>query len=104
MTGDERQASVPEAFAALYRDPRGRLTLPVRALDERHELCEDLAQHLVASAQGLHHDTGLPREEVLQRITAGLAQPDSGLSADEARWTVGRLGELLRWPSAPPAT
>jgi hypothetical protein len=101
MTGDESQAPVPEAFAALYRDTRGRPTLTARALDERHELCEDLAQHLVASAQGLHHDTGLTRADVLQRIDAGLAQPASGLSPEEARWTVGRLGELLRWPAEP---
>jgi hypothetical protein len=36
--------------------------------------------------------------EILRRIHAGLATPESGVSAAEATWIVQRLAELLGWP------
>lgn len=95
---DDNQIFVPESFLDLYRDrSRQRLSAPIALVRERHELCEDLAQHLVASAQQLHFDHGIPEDEVLIRCEAGLQTPDSGLSRDESIWVMRRLAELLHW-------
>lgn len=94
---DDQLPPLPASFLALYAGTRGRLLEPAATVRARYELCEDLAGHLVASAQALHHDDGLAEDEVLRRVHAGLASPDSGLSAAEAGWLVQRLAELLRW-------
>ena len=94
----ENQILVPESFLDLHRDRhRTRLRTPIAEVRARHEACEDLAQQLVAQAQHIHFDLGVSEDEVLVRIEQGLAQPDAGLSADEAAWVVRRLAELLRW-------
>lgn len=95
---DSNQIFVPESFLDLYRDrSRQRLTESIARVRDRHELCEDLAQHLVAAAQQLHFDHGISEDEVLIRCEAGLQTSDSGLSRDESTWTVRRLAELLHW-------
>lgn len=88
---------IPDSFAALYQGQRGKLMVLVEELRARYELCEDLAQQLVSTAQALHHDDGLAEDDVLGRMQAALSVPDSGLREDEAGWVVTRLAELLRW-------
>ena len=95
---DEQYTPPPESFLQLHAGWRGRLLKPLAQIRQRHEFCEDLANHLVASAQTLHHDDRLAQDEVLLRCHAGLATPESGLDAGEAGWVVRRLAELLRWP------
>lgn len=70
---------------------------PMDEVRARYELCEDLAGHLVGSAQALHHDDGLAEEDVLLRCLQALQQPASGLQPGEGAWVVQRLAELLRW-------
>lgn len=95
---DEYQIDIPPSFFAVYTDTRQRLCEPLAVVRARYEICEDLANHLVGHAQ-LQHHTEVPVESViLQRIHAGLATPDAGLSPAEAAWTVQRLAELLNWP------
>ncbi|MFM2052389.1 MAG: hypothetical protein RL456_426 [Pseudomonadota bacterium] len=95
---DDNQIFVPDSFLDLHRDRhRTRLRTPIDIVRARHELCEDLAQQLVAQAQHIHFDLGIPEEEVLARIESGLAAPDAGLDAPEAAWVARRLAELLRW-------
>ena len=49
---DEYQIEIPPSFTALYSDARHRLTVPLRTLRDRYEVCEDLAQHLTHNATG----------------------------------------------------
>lgn len=98
MSFDDQSTPLPESFLRLHSGWRGKLLRPLAELRERHELCEDLANHLVASAQALQHDVGLSEDEVLQRCHQGLAQPEAGLAEGEPAWVVCRLAELLRWP------
>ena len=95
---DDCQIFIPDSFLALYRDPRGRLTVPQTRLRDRYEVCEDLAQHLVQRCQGLHVEIGVDEQDVLQRCHQGLCSADSGVSSAEASWVVTRLAELLNWP------
>jgi hypothetical protein len=99
---DEYQIEIPPSFYALYTDTRKRLTVPLRELRARYEVCEDLANHLVEHAKGAHHAAGLAEDEVLARTRAGLCAPESGVSADEATWIVRRLAELIGWPDPAP--
>lgn len=97
MDASHQLPFIPESFADLYRGQRGRLMVLVEELRERYELCEDLAQQLVATAQALHHDDGLAEDDVLGRMQQALGSPGSSLREDEAGWVVTRLAELLRW-------
>ncbi len=96
---DDNQILIPPSFIALHSDGRQRLLLPVDELRARYELCEDLAQHLVEQAQQLYHGGARSEEGVLLGMHAGLASPDAGVSAPEARWITLRLAELLGWRS-----
>ena len=95
---DENQVYVAPSFQALYRDSRNRWTVPPLEVAARHELCEDLAQHLTTHCQGVHVEIGADTEEVLARCLQGLLTPDAGVSEAEAHWVVTRLAELLGWP------
>ena len=55
---DDCQIFIPDSFTALYRDARGRLSVPLAHLRDRYEVCEDLAHHLVQHCQGLHVEIG----------------------------------------------
>ncbi len=95
---DDNQITVPPSFQDVYRDPQGRLRETPGRLRMRHELCEDLAQHLSEQAKTLHHDMGLSEDIVLQRMHEGLSREASGLHPPEAAWVVRRLAELAGWP------
>lgn len=96
---DDYQIDIPPSFFALYADPRRpyRLREPIGAVRTRYEVCEDLATHLVEHARILAHVEVPSEDEVLLRIHAGLCSADAGVSAEEARWVVTRLAELLGW-------
>jgi len=98
MMDDDNQIHVPPSFMAVYSDARGRLTERADVVRARYELCEDLAGHLVEQAQTLYHVQAPSEAEILQRIHAGLASAESGVSAAEATWIATRLAELLNWP------
>ncbi|CAM4187050.1 hypothetical protein [Paracidovorax anthurii] len=102
---DDNQIHVPPSFIALYSDARQRLTAPAAEVRERHEFCEDLANHLVEQARVLYHVQAPSESEVLLRIHAGLASPGAGVTMAEARWITLRLAELLDWrcPELPAA-
>ena len=94
---DDNQILVPPSFILLYSDARGRLQARPAQLRERYELCEDLANHLVEHAQTLYHVQAPSEAEILLRIHAGLAEPESGVTPPEATWIACRLAELLQW-------
>ena len=99
---EEQLTALPASFVAVYAGRGGRLSQGAAQLRARYELCEDLANHLSPSAQALHHDDGLGKDDVLQRCHAGLNNSASGLNPGEADWVVRRLAELLRWPAPEP--
>jgi hypothetical protein len=96
---DEYQIEIPPSFTALYLDARQRLSIPLRELRERYEMCEDLAQHLTEHCRNIHVEIGVDEQEVLARCHQGLLTPESGVSSTESAWVVTRLAELLSWPS-----
>jgi len=100
---DDNQIHIPPSFFAVYSDARQRLLAPIGVVRERYEVCEDLANHLVAHAQIQHHTEVPVEREILRRIHAGLSTPEAGVSAAEAEWIVQRLAELLGWPAPEPA-
>ena len=95
---DEYQIEIPPSFIAFYSDARKRLTVPLRELRDRYEVCEDLAQHLTTHCRGVHVEIGVDEQDVLGRCHQGLCTPESGVREAEARWVVTRLAELLDWP------
>jgi hypothetical protein len=94
---DESQIEVPASFRALYVDARQRLTLPLRELAARYELCEDLAHQLVERASTVHFSLGVSEDEVLARMHRGLLSPVPMVEPAEAAWVVRRLAELAGW-------
>lgn len=93
---DDSQIFVPPSFIALFAAP-GRLkaSAPREHIAARYELCEDLAQMLLETAQTQRWQLGVTTADVLERIARGL--PDSGLDLNEAEcgWVMTRLAELL---------
>lgn len=99
---DENQTFVPESFTALHLDDRKRLTITKSELAQRSEFCEDLANLMVDHCSTVHFRDGVDTGQVLERSLNGLLAPESGVSADEARWVAQRTAELLgwEWPSS----
>lgn len=95
---DEYQIEIPPSFTVLYSDARKRLTIPLRELRDRYEVCEDLAQHLTEHCRSIHVEIGVDEQEVLERCLKGLLSPDGAVREVEAVWVVTRLAELLGWP------
>ncbi len=95
------QTEVPSSFVAIYStETAGRvrkLSVPLVALQERHEFCEDLAQALVDSSRDRLFNLKVTQEDVLAKVLQGLTASEEVLSRDEARWVVRRLAELLNW-------
>jgi hypothetical protein len=96
---DDSQLHVPPSFIALFV-PEGRIrpTAPREEIAARYEVCEDLAQALVETAQTKQFQLGIDAGDVLERIARGLAAQPDLVSADEAAWVRRRLAELLGWP------
>ncbi len=90
---------IPASFQALYEAKRTARIKPVRAaVCARYELCEDMANMLVDTAQTMQFQLGITEADVLQRVWQGLTQPESVVAPDEAQWVVHRLAELCGWP------
>lgn len=93
---DDSQIIVPPSFVALFVPP-GRIK-PIESwahIEERYELCEDLAQMLVETAQTQRWSLGITTADVLERIARGLPATGLDLAPAEAGWVMTRLAELL---------
>ena len=90
---------IPPSFQALYEAKRTARLKPVWAeVCARYELCEDMANMLVDTAQTMQFQLGITETDVLEKVWQGLAQPGSVVQPDEAQWVVHRLAELCGWP------
>jgi hypothetical protein len=95
---DEYQVDIAQSFLALFVEPGHTKPHASRAeIEQRYELCEDMAQMLTPTAQDLLHKLGLAEIEVLDRCLAGLAGEAAMVSRVEAVWVVRRLAELSGW-------
>lgn len=94
----ERQIQVPASFLALYT-PQGkpRPTPPRPWLEDRHDLCEDLAQLLAEKAKDKIWQLGITRADAVERIERGLPELALDLSAPECQWVMTRVTEILQW-------
>ena len=106
----DNQIEIPPSFISLYMQPgRLRPCASFEVIVERYEQCEDIAVTLVEHAQVQAATAGLAEQDILLRCHCGLLADATGFSADESRWIVFRLAELLEWqapaldPGAPPA-
>ena len=99
------QMEVPRSFVEIYSsEAAGRvrkLVLPLAALQERHEFCEDLAQALVDSSRARLFELRVTEEDVLHKVFVGLTASEEVLSRAESQWVVRRLAELLNWEPMP---
>jgi hypothetical protein len=99
---DYNQIEPPPSFVALFASPTGhRLLEPMSVVRQRYELCEDLAQALTEQAGVDQFKSGRSEREVLEKMERALTTEDSPIAANEARWVVTRLAELLGWDIGP---
>ena len=94
----DNQIEPPQSFMALYTIPgRDRPSAPQEVVLARYEQCEDMACVLTEPAQALVFKENFAEAEVLSRFHQGLLADASNFSANEARWVIFRLAELLGW-------
>jgi hypothetical protein len=97
---EDNQTLIPRSFIDLFVPP-GRIkpTEPRDVIARRYDLCEDLAQMLTEAARARQFELGITESEVLERIHIGLLSGAAVVNANEARWVLFRLAELLEWPA-----
>lgn len=93
---DDSQLFVPRSFIDLFV-PEGRLkpTASRAHIEQRYELCEDLAQALSEQARTRALEDGVTPGDVLARMHRALQGEGSTLGEQEAQWVVTRAAELL---------
>lgn len=92
---DENQVEVPQSFIALY-SRNGRPFESRPAIEERYDLCEDIATQTSEACHVLQFRDDLSEGDVLLRCRASLR--DGGtVTVAEADWIVVRVAELLQW-------
>ena len=99
---DDHQVHLPPSFVALFVPPGARKPTASRTeVLQRYELCEDLANLLTETAGTMQFQLGITERDVLERCLLGLQSngPDAIplVSAEEARWVITRLAELMGW-------
>ena len=96
----ENQIEPPSSFMAMYVTPgRDRPNAPQEIVIARYEQCEDMACVLTEPAQTLAFKENFTESEVLARCHQGLLDDAADFNANEARWVIYRLAELLGWES-----
>ena len=94
---DHNQTLVPDSFLALH-SARGRPLLPRDQMEQRFELCEDLALHTAAFLAAQQQDPD-GSDDALRRCLDGLRVEPAAVSAAEAVWVIRRVAELQDWPA-----
>ena len=92
---EQYQIEIPQSFIALY-SRNGRPNAPRRTIEERYDLCEDVATQTAEVCQTLQFKDDLSEDEVLRRCHASLVDGDA-VTPPEAAWVVVRTAELLGW-------
>lgn len=93
---DERQIHVPASFLALYTPAARARPTPARVwLEERHDLCEDLAQLLANQVKDKVWQLGITEADALERVRRGLEHVDLEMNEAERLWVLTRTQEIL---------
>lgn len=93
---EDNQIVIPESFLALYLSPgRSKPNAPQVEILGRYELCEDMAQMLLDTANTKKWELGVETQDIVTRIQQGLQGGEAGLSEAEAEWIAQRLAELM---------
>jgi hypothetical protein len=92
------QTEVPAAFMAIYCR-HGRPLEKLATIESRHEACEELSHQVSSFCLGLQAKNDLSEPEVLGRCYTGLLASSATVNESEARWVIGRVAELLEWPT-----
>lgn len=94
----DNQTLIPESFSELFKDARGRLTVPLPHLIQLSEFCEDMSQMLVETCRTIHFRDGVDESTVLRKVHDGLLLQPQQFTPDTAWWVIRRTAELLQWP------
>jgi len=94
---DHNQTLVPDSFLALH-STHGRPLLPRDEMEQRYELCEDIALHTAAFLGAQQQDPD-DSDAALARCHDGLRVEPASVSAAEATWVIRRVAELQDWPA-----
>lgn len=103
---EQYQITIPQSFMAIY-SRNGRPNEARRVIEERYDLCEDLAAQTSEFCHVLQFKDDLSEGAVLLRCHATLL--DGGVvTPAETDWVIVRIAEMLRWdrpdlPERPPA-
>jgi hypothetical protein len=93
---EDNQIVIPESFLALYLSPgRSKPRAPHAEILARYELCEDMAQMLLDTANTKKWELGVETQDIVARIQQGLQGGEAGLNETEAQWIAQRLAELM---------
>jgi hypothetical protein len=92
------QTEVPDAFMAIYCR-HGRPLESLATIELRHDACEELSHQVSTFCTSLQAKDELPEAEVLGRCYAGLLASPETVNESEAQWVIGRVAELLEWPT-----
>ncbi len=92
------QTEVPAAFMDIYCR-HGRPLESLAMICSRHEACEELSYQVSSFCTSLQARDEVSEAEVLGRCYAGLLASPETVSEPEARWVIGRVAELLEWPT-----
>jgi hypothetical protein len=92
---DLNQIEIPESFMALYCRS-GRPIATRTTIEDRYDLCEDLAVQTSEACQTIMAKEELPELQILERCRTSLLVDDV-VTAAEADWVVSRVAELLSW-------
>jgi hypothetical protein len=102
---DQNQITIPPSFMALYLH-NGRPIATRATIEQRYDLCEDLAIQTSDVCHTLQFKDELSEAEVLRRCRQSLegdAVADPIVNAGEADWVIQRVAELLDWRVVAPA-
>ena len=93
---EQYQITIPPSFMAIY-SRNGRPIETRQVIEQRYDLCEDLAAQTAETCQVLQFRDDLSEAEILKGCHASL-QTAGAVSVQEADWVVSRVAELLGWP------
>ena len=99
---EQYQIEIPQSFMAIY-SRNGRPIATRATIEERYDLCEDLASQTSEVCHTLQFSKEWSETEVLRQCLVGLRSGDV-VSAAEADWVIVRTAELLQWTRPDPST
>lgn len=92
---EQYQIEIPQSFMAIY-SRNGRPIETRRTIEERYDLCEDLATQTSELCHALQFAKESSEAEILGQCLVALRSGDV-VNAAEADWVIARTAELLQW-------